>query len=385
MRNKIYFNSAIVISALGTFGLGLPLFRYLSYNPVFDMFGHALFVVKSVTNNTFPFPFIYPFTIYLFAGFSINVKLLLESSAIVLSLALTAKYLLTVRLFLNLSQNNLYSYGIIIICIGLLLCSPISWSVNQMYLGKTTPNVWHNPTTIMAMPFVILLFRSIVKFLQEDEIEKFSVVNIIVFSVLNIATKPSFVFVVIPALPLGVVLYQKKWSANKIVAGVLISFFLLLLIFLAYYMIYELEKNPQEGKSGVAIELFRIWFLYGYYYYPLHIISGLIFPIAYCTLFFSSVKEDKLLQFTLLLYLIALLISAVFVETGPRASHGNLTWQVPMTGYLLFTVVSIRMVENMRKTGWVDKKNKITFATFVLHCVYGVLYIIKIVLMKNYY
>ncbi|MCX7729556.1 MAG: hypothetical protein N2203_08810, partial [Bacteroidia bacterium] len=130
---------------------------------------------------------------------------------------------------------------------------------------------------------------------------------------------------------------------------------------------------------------FEIWILYGGYYFPLHIISGLVFPIMYCILFFSSVKEDKLLQFTILLYLIAFLISCVFIETGKRIHHGNFVWQVIMTGYLLFTVVSIRMVEKIKQFGWKDKKNKIVFATFILHFAYGILYLIKIIFMKNYF
>lgn len=145
-----------------------------------------------------------------------------------------------------------------------------------------------------------------------------------------------------------------------------------------------LGNPPTDSNSGVSISLFRIWFLYGGYYFPIHIISGLIFPIAYCILFFNTIKQDQLLQFTIILYAIALAISIIFVETGCRANDGNFAWQVIMAGYVLFTVVSARMLTSIRLTGLSDNKNKVLLATFAIHCIYGIAYITKIIVVGNY-
>jgi hypothetical protein len=386
MRRFTGYELTTATMAIGVLISSFFIFRYLVWFVSTDIQPHALVLVRSIENNVFPIPFLYYLTIYAFAGFKADTYILFKSSMIVLSIAVMMKYLMTVRLLSILTSEK--STFLLWVAVCLLVCAPISWSTNQMYLGKAAINVWHNSTTIMTMPFVLLLFGSIVKFLQDDKIEKLSIVSILVFAILNLVTKPSFVFAVIPALPLGVMIYQRQWFSHKIIVATLISLFLSFLIIFEYYIIYEigdyLGNQQTDSKNGVTISLFRIWFLYGGYYFPMHIISGLLFPIAYCMLFFNDVKQDKLLQFTIVLYAIALAISIIFVETGHRANHGNFVWQVIMTGYVLFTVVSARMLTIIRRIGWSDKKSKVLLVTFTIHCIYGIAYITKIIVVGNY-
>lgn len=382
MRRFTGYELTTAIMTIGILFSSFFMFRYLIWFVPTDIQPHVSILVRSIENDVFPIPFLYYLVIYAFAGFKADTYILFKSSMIVLSIAVMMKYLMTVRLLSILTSEK--SIFLLLVAVCLLVCAPISWSVNQMYLGKTAINVWHNSTTIMTMPFVLLLFESIVKFLQDDKIEKLSIAGIIVFAILNIITKPSFVFAVIPALPLGVMIYQRQIISNKkIITALLISFTLLLLVVLEYYIIYHMNQQPDD-KSGVGISLFRTWFLRGGYYFPLHMLSGIVFPVTYCLLFFNNLKQDKLLQFTIVIYVIALAISSIFIETGRRINHGNFGWQVIMAGYVLFAVVSARMLTNIRLTGWLDNRNKILFATFAIHCIYGILYILKIIITQNW-
>lgn len=228
MKRLINFETTTALIAIGVLAISFLMFRYLVWFVPTDITLHASMFLESVNHGWFPIPFLYPLTIYTFAGFKADIYMLWKSSIIVLSIAVMIKYLTTVHI-LNIltSEKNIY---LLIVACCLLICAPISWSINQMYLGKTSINVWHNSTTIMTMPFVILLFGSIIKFLQDDNIKIVSIFSIVLFSILNIVTKPSFVFAVIPALPLGVMIYQRQWFSHKITMASLISLLLLSLI-----------------------------------------------------------------------------------------------------------------------------------------------------------
>ena len=107
--------------------------------------------------------FLYYLTIYAVALFSTKKVLLGISSVVLLSLAITAKFEITKRFMASQIGIGNTSSGLFILLFSNLLLLAFSLPTSsilkgQFYLGQTPPNVWHNSTTILLMPFALVLF-----------------------------------------------------------------------------------------------------------------------------------------------------------------------------------------------------------------------------------
>ena len=77
----------------------------------------------------------------------------------------------------------------------------------------------------------------------------------------------------------------------------------------------------------------------------------------------------------------ALAISAIFIETGHRRVHGNLTWQVYMANQVLFFACSLALLREKITDPKLDLKDKAALTVFGLHVVSGGLYVARFALL----
>lgn len=213
---------------------------------------------------------------------------------------------------------------------------------SRYYLGQGTPNPWHNPTSTAVRPFMILITILTADYWAQDKdavckigkrtIKKTTAyqLGLMVLLFLSTITKPSFLMVYLPAC--GIIALVKLIGArgrNFLPLLVQHLYFLpSLLVFLWQYVkIYILGGGvaAQAGETGIAIDFFKVARMYA----PsvlFSLILKMAFPFLVILLWRKVIVKDKLFQLTMTQFIMGLLITWTFVETGKRASHGNFGW-----------------------------------------------------------
>ena len=339
----------------------------------------------AVVNGTMPpgADFFYYLIIYAVAFFSKNKVLLGVSSVVLLSLAMTAKFVITKRFMTSQIGIGNTSSGLFVVLFSNLLLLAFSLPTSsilkgQFYLGQTPPNVWHNSTTILLMPFALALFW--LSYEQIIKPEKRRIFLITIFCVLNILIKPSFYFVFTIVYPLMLIRYigvkKELWlNLLPIIIGAIS-------LLAEYYLIYRIE-GPYSGTSSVAINPFLVWS----YYSPnifLSIVASTFFPLVYMFFNWKEVFRNALLGYATLSYLVSILIYSTLTEIGTRQYHANFSWQCIVCNYILFTVVSARFIQKACSNGKINWQNKLILASFLLHVIFGCLYLIRFFVTKEY-
>lgn len=108
--------------------------------------------------------------------------------------------------FINKIMKIYYVEKSELISFILLLVGPlyIPWYNEKIYLGQGTPNIWHNPTSLVVKPFAICCFFMVLKLLasiqQKIEIKRKQYITLSILIFLSVLAKPSFIQGFIPGL-----------------------------------------------------------------------------------------------------------------------------------------------------------------------------------------
>lgn len=204
------------------------------------------------------------------------------------------------------------------------------------YLGKLSTLIWHNSTLIVSFPFCILLFKKTFQWFKSGE--KRDYIWLYIFSVLILLIKPSFLFCYLPALP--IYLFFRSSADQKLLRkGLLLSLVMLSLIALEKFLIFNWDPMlpklyEQQELSAVVIQPMRVWLYFSQQ--PLFdFITSIPLLLAYLMLWRKEAFSNPYFSFSALLFGFALLIYALFAETGFREFHGNFYWQIPLTLFLM--------------------------------------------------
>jgi len=374
----IYLEFIVFFSSLLFFGVIL----FFGINT--DIQAHAGFV-QQITNGSLlpPANFIYYLTIYIVALLNTDTFSLYISSTIVLSLSVTAKFTVTrlfaIKHYRNILKDNTASDAIIIIA-SVLLLVVFSLPTNNFYLGQIPPNVWHNSTTIFLMPFALLLFWLSYNQLVQPTTNRTFI--IIILCVLNVLIKPSFFFVFSLSYPL--MLAGRFGFTRYLWLNLLPVIIGSITTVVVYYLIYKLSfGNIHSVEAGIAIKPLSVWSYYSSNI-ALSLVFSLVFPIAYIGFYWKDLRKNVLLQYAVIMYLIAISLFALLSETGPREFHGNFFWQSVICSYILFLVITVLFAEKVKTLGMKDWKNIIILVAFMSHVIAGFLYLVKLLYIGSY-
>lgn len=383
-RSHIFYS--ILVFSLGLIAYSLIILTEIQGDTIM----HNKILLNSLENGSVPIPPLYYLTVYLFSGFSHNLLYLCYAAIAVLALTLLFKYHVTMKLIKFLDSNSINRSHLYILALSLLILMPILTGF-AMYLGKPSPNVWHNSTIMFLMPFAVLLFLYTGRIIQEGG--KRNLISIFfILIVLNVLIKPSFLFVFI-SLP---VLYYIYYGFDKKFTIFLLgSIVALVLIYLETQYIYYSSKDPfalrpTAERNEIIIAPFVVWSKFSSNI-PLYFLSGCAFPLAYLLMNLKKIKHDFLLSFSWLLFIGSILIFILFAESGNRMYHANFYWQIVPSLYLLFTVSITQLFKTMPyqldSYSTILKMNfkyKFLFTLFLLHLISGGGYLIKLLILRSY-
>jgi hypothetical protein len=363
-------------------------FHFLIYQVPADIQVHT-YSVLSVNQGYAEYPanFLYYFIISLFSGFSENIDILYLVVIFVLAFSVYLKFYITRNIFIEyfkINYLNPLSNWLLSACsVGLVFCFSIpTFSFHQLnYLGYFTGNVWHNSTVIFLFPFALLLFWRSFLFLYHQRDSKKDWLWLFILIFLNVAIKPSFIFVYIIIFPIFLFSqYFKHRNIRLFIIKALPVCFAAFLVLLSYLLIYE----KTSSQDGVTIAWNYIWNLYNPTFIGrfLAFMLSFLFPLMYIILD-KKFYRKKIIVYSLSYILIAFLIFLLFIETGPRMNDGNFSWQLIVCTYILFAVSLMQTLANFSLEK--IKINLLLFSIFGLHVFGGVLYVIKIIHFKSFW
>lgn len=352
--------------------------------PFSDLILHADFIKNHLENKS-PLPQNFLYYLVVKTGALGSPSNLMISTIAILTIAVLGKFLLTVNYFANNYQsadNKTFQYLLAIVLVfSTAIYLPQYFIAHRYYLGSFTLNVWHNSTTIAVMPFAIMLFQQTMHQIKEGFSNK-RLLIIILLILVNALIKPSYLFVYIGALPVTLLLLKPK------VKTFVVQMYPVVVALLAVLILKLLIYN-NEDTASVEIDPLLVY----KYHHPtlnnwqiviilsLSIILGYVFPIiASRSNTIKTFNIDVIFSSVALMGGIAMFL--LFTETGERWWHGNFFWQIVISGYILFMVMA-RESFNLLNIFKLKKLNILQIA-LLLHLLFGMVYILRLILRGAY-
>jgi hypothetical protein len=368
MRRLIKSNQVWIFHLVVLLGYGFTIFFLIKYVPyTVDIKVHNLYLIDHLALGYFPIPPGYYFLIYLL-DFVFHIKYpFVVSSFLVITFFLWWKYRLIYGWFGGeLSFRTSLIFGI---SASFLFLSPIfipSIDGDFWYLGKFTQTIWHNSTLIVSFPFCILLFRKTFDWFETKE--NLDYYSLFALSLAILLIKPSFLFCYVPALPIYTFWREKQFSAHfwhSILLSVVVFFLILIEKFLIFSWDPMIEELYTAGEiSKVVINPFFVWFYFSDQPF-FDFISSMPLVLMYLILWRRKAFESQYFTFSILLLFFALLIYAVFAESGYRELHANFYWQIPLTLFLTHLSIVLAVAKSYLKN-----PNKYSIQVIVMVAIY---------------
>ena len=359
-------------------------FFYILYNQIpTDIGAHTQILLRFLEAGSFPTPPLYYALVY-GLHFLLPYKEGFGLAAwAVLTAAVFLKYLWSLQ-YLKKYCPDIKGKYINIFAFGLMFFAPITliaYEGEYWYLGKFTSLVWHNSTSLLSLPFCVLLFCFSVQYLESRR-QKW-LWKILAVSVVIVLIKPSFIFAFLPAFPMTILLLDRKWSLD-LSKSLLFGVPVVVLIMVEKILIYNvlpLDGHLEEGLvSGVGIRPFMI-FLYYSEALSWDVASSFLFPFVFILFKYNQLVKDPHFLLSGILVLVALAIYFTVVETGSRMMDGNFYWQVILTLFVSYLVLCKHLLISCfdnRDGNLVHPDlsvtNKFLLCLFVLHIVGGISY-----------
>lgn len=300
------------------------------------------------------------------------------SAATALFLYLLINYI--VKCFYNVQKSELISFLV-------LLVGPIyiPWFNPNIYLGQGSPNTWHNPTNLIVKPFAVVCFFIIVFLLdsihKDRKIEKGQFFGLSVFLLLSVLAKPSFLQGFIPGLGMYMVFFSIKEKFKYIKQYLLIC---LMFVPSVVWMMWQFIVAFYTGKQGAGIGIGWLEVLSrNSPNVAISMLLLLLFPVIYLITNISRIYRDTDIQLVICWEVAAWLESALFYENGKRKGSGNFGWAQLVSVFVLWVVIFIHFVKDVKEMGMDDKKelvkNSVLFVVFLLHLFCGILYLFYLI------
>ncbi len=309
---------------------------------------------------------------------AVLVRSLLAAGADVLTRAWVAILLLTAFIALKgvisfqvLSKDTESWMRPVCIALALAFVMPIAnwWHPQSIYLGQIAPTVWHNSTTILAMPVVIVLFFAAVRSLREPTVKNLALTS--GACLLCALIKPSYVLGLLPVLlawhsvralrrdraPLRQVAAHAATLAGPALALIVVQSWLVV----------------SRADSGVIVAPFAVWSLYSPNI-PTSLLLSIAFPVAVSVLYRDRFDDWTALILAWSVFAVALAEFILLAEPGPRMSHANFLWGACMALFILFLICAdVFFRQPMSGRAWP------VFGLFLLHLASGLYFYARIV------
>ena len=371
----LLFVLAIILFFIGGLtsvgGCDYPFHRSLAYNLKYDLLKNPKLFLKD---------YYYPVWYFLV---KIVTKILKQDSTlygcqIVSGILVATSFLITHKLYFD---NKKYSGALA--AFALCIVGPLyfPWYDIKYYEGQCSPNVWHNPTSLLIKPIAILIVWILVDIFNEEHWEKNKCIWLSILLVVANLSKPSFSQILYPTVFL-VCLYLiiktkgKYWGK----AIKLFCYFLPSVICMILQFIIAFYVNDKGG--GITISWFTAW---GYYAknIPISVFLVICFPFLEMIrkIIYKEVAFDDV--FVWILFVVSFLEYAFIAEKGERALDGNFGWGYQLALFFVWIQGMRTYLEGYFKQDNLQQETSklrgllfdIETITLIFHAFFGIRYI----------
>lgn len=254
----------------------------------------------------------------------------------------------------------------IIIVIGPLI---LPFYSKIVYLGQGSPNIWHNPTLWAVKPFALLAMLYAVWGLQEQK--KAYLMFALLFAIISIFAKPSFILVFLPSLAILIV-YKKLFGKE-------IFYFMLMLLLLSVIVLSYQFLNTFDVGTGITIDILGVWSSQSKNV-VISIFLALAFPLVFMRMYPDSMKNNFIVLAWLQVFF-GIALYALFAEKGSHFAHGNFSWSYMIAMSLLYLFSIVEFVNRFREIGVM--KNSFLGFLLLTQTTIGMYYLMQILQGKN--
>lgn len=229
----------------------------------------------------------------------------------------------------------------------------LPWYNKEVYIGQSSPNIWHSPTQAVVKAAGLLAMFQYVKFFYDyqemlkDDSKKtlFPWKKIGLFSLLLLYTvlaKPSFLQGFLPAvcifLLIELVISKGKIFLFCVQSGLV---FLPSCLYLLYQLLFYYSEGSEYSRGGIKFTFFGFIDSSA----PnILISSGLLYAFPIFCIIFVARKEiftDKYLMLIVLFAVVSFCESACMAEALGN-SAGNFSWAKQLSVYFLWVITVIK-------------------------------------------
>ena len=260
-----------------------------------------------------------------------------RAAAIVLSASLLVTALLCCGFLAGAPGNRAPEAVLLGLTEALLIVTAIylPWFNRFLYLGQGSPNVWHNPTTILLKPFALASFFLLAPACGPGKLAalgRWRAISAAGLLVLSVWVKPSFALFFIPAVMIFVALQfvcarRVSWGMLLVLAPAAAA--------LAYGCIRTQSSADPLERAKIVFDFLGAARLHT----PNVFVSALLvlaFPLAVALCRYRSMTEPGPLQIAWLGLGIAAVQYFCFAEEGARYEDQNLMWGYVVALSLVF-------------------------------------------------
>ncbi len=350
----------------------LPIFGFFSFGNRSDHTPHLGLVRDLIERSRWQPHFLYHLAVGAASGWQSSPGHLATAGTVVLAIATVARALLTYCLIDPEGRRPVRTF---LCCWALLLAMPLWnwWKFPILYLGQVTPNVWHNPTFVFAMPFTLALFMQAAQYLREPTRRNLVMVGLLM--PLSALAKPNYVLAFGPCWAglLGVrclTSFRIGWvAARRSMIDTVIAFGPVVVVLIIQYV--TTFNSAGSGPDHIVLAPLKVWSLYSPNI-PASILLGIAFPLATVACYPRQSLGDSRFLLAWAVLAVSILQFALLGETR-RMSHANFAWGSYMADHVLFALCCSLL---LRQRG--GPRYWIAAGVLVLHVLAGSFYLVRL-------
>lgn len=224
---------------------------------------------------------------------------------------------------------------ILAICLAFVSMLFLPGISEKAYLGKSSPNIWHNTTYTLMQPLALLTFIVYGEILENVAINWKKYIAFSILCLITTLLKPSFVFVFFIAIFIFAMIdllkekdeWKKKLIKYILLAGTCIP--TLAVLGWQYISLFGRSDN-----TGIGISFGTAWGMYSECIIK-DIACLLAYPIVIAFLYGLKINNKRLVLSWMMVF-VAIIEVLFFTETGSRAAAFNFSWGYAISAFLLF-------------------------------------------------
>jgi hypothetical protein len=266
---------------------------------------------------------------------------------------------------LEQANANLAWPFVVLVSLALTVATPLPpwWSADVMN-GQMSPNVWHSPTGILAMPLALGLFLLGCRLLERPALKTAAATGLVML--LGVLAKPNYLLAFAPCF--GVLLIVSLWRATREQRlGSASAITILLTAIGPAFAVLTVQHATFTTDQRILYAPWEVWRAYTRERIPESIALGLAFPAAALIFFPRQANADQPLLLAWGSTATAIATFACFAESGLRIAHANFAWGITLTNYVLYVASAAFVLRQAH--GW---RQTICLVLLMLHAASGV-------------